>query len=202
MSDKLLNNFELLESSVIWSGSFSDQNLNSPQEIPQEIVIKQIVFDLQGTLVESNGERGQIELIENILNLLNFLQNKNIALFLWTSHCHATCDKILTKMNLKNFFTDISNSSIHQVKPSPDGLTAMIGQNRSESTLVIGDSPSDMQGAHNFKAHKILCQWERRMKKQSQQAPNAPREVSTYIDFLGEKIRVYHDPLDLLKDLR
>lgn len=120
-------------------------------------MIKHIVFDHDGTLVEMGTYRN---LFKGIPELLTELSQRNIKLYIWTARNRASCLEILKSLDIIGFFEDISTSSDCEVKPNPEGLLNMLGDVNPKEVIIIGDSSSDIYGAKNFGAISIGALWD------------------------------------------
>lgn len=119
-------------------------------------MIKHIVFDHDGTLVNTDGS---VYLFEGIRELLIELKANKLKLYVWTARNRYSCVQFLKSLDIIGFFEDISTSTDCESKPSPEGLYSMLGDISPKEVIIIGDSTSDIYGAKNFGSKSIGATW-------------------------------------------
>ena len=120
-------------------------------------MIKHVVFDHDGTLVNMQEGRG---LFPGIRELLTELADKDIKLYVWSARDRYSCIKILKSLDIIGFFEDISTATDCEPKPNPQGLIDMLDGVKPAEVAMIGDSFTDMVGANNFGALAIGVIWD------------------------------------------
>ncbi|HAZ12647.1 MAG: hypothetical protein A2X86_11385 [Bdellovibrionales bacterium GWA2_49_15] len=98
-------------------------------------------------------------LFPGILESFVQLRQLGATIYLWTARDRASTVKILENFNLKNHFTDFRCGDDTATKPSPDGISAMVGHISKDDVVVIGDSHMDILGAKNFGCRSIAALW-------------------------------------------
>jgi len=119
--------------------------------------ITHVVFDHDGTLVDTS--RLERSLYPGIKDLVHFLADNNISMYVWTARSYASTKEILNKLGLASKFIDICGSNNAPGKPSPAGLEYLIPEVEAQNVIVIGDSLGDIIGGTKFGAHCIGASW-------------------------------------------
>jgi phosphoglycolate phosphatase len=99
------------------------------------------------------------ELFPGILELLDQLKAKGHELYLWTARERTSTLAILKHLNLMSYFKDLRCGDDTKVKPHPEGLFQMGSHLPRERCFVIGDSYTDILGAHEFGARSVAAFW-------------------------------------------
>ncbi len=115
------------------------------------------MFDHDGTLV--NTEQVERKLYPGIRELIGFLAEKQIPMFVWTMRSYASTKEILESLGVYSFFTDICGCNNAPSKPSPEGIEYLVPGVKAENVIVIGDSVGDIIGGKKFGAHTIGAGW-------------------------------------------
>ncbi len=118
--------------------------------------INHIVFDHDGTLVDTNGN-GQ--LYPGILDLLDKLGLEGLKLYVWTARTRHSTVEFLRSLDIITRFEDLYCSTDSYPKPDAEGLKEMLGNVDPSTVVIIGDSMSDIYGASNYGAHSIGVCW-------------------------------------------
>ncbi len=119
--------------------------------------ITHIVFDHDGTLVDTT--KVTRALYPGIKDLLGFLQEKGIELYVWTMRSRASTQEILQKLGVAGHFKDICGVDDAPGKPSAAGLEYLLPEVGGQNVIVIGDSLGDIIGGTSFGAHCIGASW-------------------------------------------
>lgn len=120
-------------------------------------MIKHVVFDHDGTLVNMQGGR---VLFEGVKKLLVELQSKGVKLYVWTARDRYSCVDTLKSLDIIGFFEDISTATDCQPKPYPDGLNYMLDGVDPIQVMMVGDSYTDMVGGKKFGATTVGVIWD------------------------------------------
>lgn len=120
-------------------------------------MIKHVVFDHDGTLVNMQGGR---VLFPGIRELLTELSQKQVKLYVWTARNRYSCVEILKSLDIIGFFEDISTATDCEPKPNPEGLEDMLPGVNTQEVAMVGDSYTDMVGANKFGALAIGVLWD------------------------------------------
>ena len=115
-----------------------------------------VVFDHDGTLVDTTTSR---RAYEGIVELLEELFKMRVPMYIWTARDRASTLEYLKGNGLLGYFEELWTSTDGQVKPSPQGLFHMLGEESKDSVYVVGDSPTDMFGAKKYGAHALAALW-------------------------------------------
>lgn len=104
-----------------------------------------IIFDWQGTLVDSAGQ-----LFPGVRELLAHLKEQNFTLALATSTPLELMNYFIDEFNLSDFFDHIQTSDMGYAKPSGKMLEAVLESVDSsvERAVMIGDSDFDIMMAN------------------------------------------------------
>jgi beta-phosphoglucomutase len=108
-------------------------------------------------IIEYFSQLGEIELMPGIMDLLEYLSEKEIPLALASSSDAKTIKIILSRTGLDKFFRyKVSSESVGKSKPSPDVYlyTAGLLEVDPERCLVIEDSANGIRAA---KSAKMVC---------------------------------------------
>jgi phosphoglycolate phosphatase-like HAD superfamily hydrolase len=119
--------------------------------------ISYIVFDHDGTLVNTSGFPRS--LYPGMKDLLKFLKNEEVKLFVWTARSRASTVSILEEQGILSYFEDICGSDNAAGKPSAAGIEFLLPGVKPENVIVIGDSLGDIIGGSKFGAHCIGAMW-------------------------------------------
>ena len=84
-----------------------------------------------------------------MLLLLNKLKEEGFAIYIWTARDKLCTHKILKNLEILNF-EGICCGDETALKPSAEGLEALVGGFPKENIFVVGDSETDIQGSKSF----------------------------------------------------
>ncbi|MFM8186642.1 MAG: HAD family hydrolase, partial [Alphaproteobacteria bacterium] len=103
----------------------------------------------------------KICLLPNSLNLLDFLLQKNIKVFLVSNKIGSTLRKEVKKLNLEKYFFSIvgaHDADFDKPKADPVKLALMSSSISLEKNYIwfIGDTIADVECAHNCKVEPII----------------------------------------------
>ncbi len=119
--------------------------------------VKHIVFDHDGTLVDTSGSR---ELYPGIVHMLESLGTEEVKLYVWTARTRFSTVEFLKSLGIISRFEQLCCSTDSDPKPSSVGLRDMLGDDvEPKSVVVVGDSMADIIGATNFGARSIGALW-------------------------------------------
>lgn len=121
-------------------------------------VVSHIVFDHDGTLVDTSGHPKKM--FEGINSLLKDLKQRGLKLYIWTARDRKSTQEILKNLEISSIFEDISTATDCTPKPNPDGLETMLFGVSPSQVLMIGDSYTDMMGAQEFGCKSIGVLWD------------------------------------------
>jgi phosphoglycolate phosphatase len=119
--------------------------------------VKHIVFDHDGTLVDTSGYNRS--LFPGMLDFLNELTEHGVKLYVWTARGRRSTVEILDFFDITEMFSDLSCGPEALSKPSPEGIRNMLGDVDPQSVAVIGDSIGDLVGGAEFGALCIGAMW-------------------------------------------
>jgi phosphoglycolate phosphatase len=133
--------------------------------------ITHIVFDHDGTLVNM----GILEqsLFPGMYELLEFLVEEKVKLYVWTARSKASTIESLKTHKVMHLFEDICGGTDAPGKPSADGIHYLLPQINPKNVVVIGDSLGDIIGGKKFGAQTIGAMW-------GHQDPTAGRIYTEY----------------------
>lgn len=101
------------------------------------------------------------EIFNGVLELFGELESRGkYRLHLWTARDEKSARRILSSHNLEHFFTSMSFANSTHSKPHGNSLNFDWRSSSKNSVLVIGDSPSDIQGAKNIGAIAVAALWD------------------------------------------
>jgi phosphoglycolate phosphatase-like HAD superfamily hydrolase len=120
--------------------------------------MKHIIFDCDGTLIDTNGP--SFKLFPGIKELIQEL-SKDCLLYVWTARGRSSTLRILEEEGIVTFFDSFSTIDDTYPKPHIAGLLELVGRAPKHSICVIGDSLHDMVGAKNFGALAIGAIWDK-----------------------------------------
>lgn len=116
-----------------------------------------IVFDHDGTLVDTESSRS---LFPGIYELIHELNKSGTNLYVWTARNRASTVEFLKTLGIIGEFEDLSTATDALPKPVVDGLLAMLPNDFDpKKTVVIGDSYTDMIGAKKIGALALGVCW-------------------------------------------
>ncbi len=117
---------------------------------------KHIIFDCDGTLMDTSGHR--YKLFPGIKELLLDL-SKDSKLYVWTARDKLSTVRYLSEFDVINQFVDISTPDDTLPKPHSEGIEFLVSDINKNSICIIGDSPGDIVGAKNFGVMSIGAAW-------------------------------------------
>lgn len=116
-----------------------------------------IIFDHDGTLV--NTETPNFKLFLGIKELVFDLYAAGFELAIWTARPHASVVTSLKALEISQYFGNIYGSGDGPIKPHPTGLKEISAEYLKSQIIHIGDSLSDIEGAHAFGIEVIAASW-------------------------------------------
>ncbi|WP_408096785.1 HAD family hydrolase [Peredibacter sp. HCB2-198] len=120
--------------------------------------MKHIVFDCDGTLIDTSGSK--YKLFPGIKELLAEL-SPHCLLYVWTARGRSSTLRILEELGVYSYFDRFCCVDDAFPKPHVAGLIDLVGKAPKHSICVIGDSSGDMLGAKNFGVMGIGAMWNR-----------------------------------------
>lgn len=118
--------------------------------------MKHIIFDCDGTLVDTSGTKYQ--LFEGIQKLLD-QHRLECMYYVWTARERGSAIKLLSELGIYSYFDGLFTPSDGPGKPHIHGLKELVGEVVKHSICVVGDSDLDMLGAKNFGVLAIGASW-------------------------------------------
>lgn len=126
------------------------------QLIPMQNSPKHVIFDCDGTLIDTSTSK--YKLFPGIKELILEL-SKDCLLYVWTARGRSSTLRILEEQGVHQYFDSISTIDDTFPKPHIAGLVDLVGATPKEAICVIGDSSNDMIGAKNFGVLAIGAVW-------------------------------------------
>jgi phosphoglycolate phosphatase len=130
--------------------------VNIGLDLLESFTMKHIVFDCDGTLVDTSTFR--YKLFPGIKELLAELSSGNL-LYVWTARDRLSTLRILDELGVLQYFDSVSTISDAPPKPHIGGLLTLLGRTTRSSICVIGDSSNDILGAKSFGVLAIGAVW-------------------------------------------
>ena len=118
--------------------------------------VKHVIFDCDGTLVDTSGPK--YKLFPGIKELLQE-HAQECLFYVWTARGRASTLRILQELGVYSYFDSISTVDDCIPKPHIAGLLSLVGTVPKHSICVIGDSSNDILGAKNFGVLAIGATW-------------------------------------------
>lgn len=118
--------------------------------------IKHVIFDCDGTLVDTSGPK--YKLFPGIKELLEE-NSRDCFFYVWTARGRSSTLGILGELGILSYFDSFSTPDDAPTKPHIAGLFALVGNAPKHSVCVIGDSSNDILGAKNFSVLAIGASW-------------------------------------------
>ena len=119
--------------------------------------ITHIVFDHDGTLVDTCVLPRM--LYPGLRELLSFLKEKNVFLYVWTSRSNKSTRSSLEELDVMSHFDGVYGGDDGPGKPAPDGISVLLPEVNPQNVIVIGDSIGDIIGGKKFGASCIGAMW-------------------------------------------
>lgn len=119
------------------------------------------------------SERFFYPLFDGVAELLKNLSQLPFRLHLWTARDERSARSILAGHGLEHLFTTLSFANEVDSKPHSKSLCFDWQSAKPHTTLVIGDSPSDIIGAKNIGAIRIGALWDKNASERSLAAAGA-----------------------------
>jgi phosphoglycolate phosphatase-like HAD superfamily hydrolase len=126
------------------------------QLIPMQKLPKHVIFDCDGTLIDTNLPK--YKLFPGIKELIQEL-SKDCLLYVWTARGRSSTLRILEELGVHQYFDSFSTIDDTIPKPHIAGLVDLVGRTPKEAICVIGDSSNDMIGAKNFGVLALGAIW-------------------------------------------
>jgi pyrophosphatase PpaX len=101
-------------------------------------------------------------LFEGIKELLKELNERNYNLYILTNNNTKDTTQSLERLNILHYFEDmITMDDVTSGKPDPEGLQILFNNNNIDKniTLLIGDSPHDIEAGKRFNLKTVLVGW-------------------------------------------
>lgn len=115
-----------------------------------------VVFDCDGTLLDTNGE---FKLFPGILRLIQLLHSEGHQIYVWTGRDPRSTQQLMNALGVAPYLSDTRSAGQCAGKPSSEGLRQMLTGVSPSQCVVIGDSWADMAGAREWGAHGIGAVW-------------------------------------------
>ena len=119
--------------------------------------IGHIIFDHDGTLV--NTDSSPYFLFKGMREFLIELKSLDFQLSIWTARPRRSTLESLKLFGINSFFTEIFCYDDGLPKPHPMGLNMLTEGIEKKEILHIGDSLSDIEGAHAFGIEVVAACW-------------------------------------------
>jgi len=116
-------------------------------EDPQKLVLKKRAFFNELFYTDK-----ELDLIEGVLNIIQYFYHKDKALVLASSASMETINRVFTRFNLDQYFVaKLSGADLAQSKPHPEIFekAAIAGNTPKENCIVIEDSDNGVQAANS-----------------------------------------------------
>ena len=134
--------------------------------------------------IYSKELESKTELFEGIEELLAVLKEQNYNLFILTNNNTKDTIYSMKRFNIFKYFDGIVTMDDVKVgKPDPEGLELLFENNNlnKEASLLIGDSPHDIEAGIEFGIQTILVGWSMFKEKDFKVKPdliiNKPKEL-------------------------
>lgn len=101
-------------------------------------------------------------LYEGIEDLLEEVKSKNIPMALWTGRDHASAEKTLKLLKVREYFSfTVGACLVKSNKPHPEGLFLIAKELKtpSKNLIHVGDHHHDVEGAKAAEALSIGANW-------------------------------------------
>lgn len=110
-----------------------------------------------GRSLQSNSK---FFLYDDILEILNFLNNKNIELVIVTSSPRSYCKKVIEYFNIPVNNLICYHDTINH-KPNPEPIIKAIEKylNSEKMIFSFGDDIKDIEASKHEKIHSVACLW-------------------------------------------
>jgi phosphoglycolate phosphatase-like HAD superfamily hydrolase len=118
--------------------------------------MKHVIFDCDGTLVDTSGPK--YKLFPGIKELL-LAHAEECVFYVWTARGRQSTIRILGELGIAAYFDSLSTPDDSIPKPHIAGLFNLVGNAPKQSICVIGDSSNDILGAKNFGVLAIGASW-------------------------------------------
>jgi HAD superfamily hydrolase (TIGR01549 family) len=105
------------------------------------------------------GSSFNYRIYPDVLNMLKMLQADGHTLYLWTLRDRKSAKAILLKLGIYSYFTDCMYGDDIEMKPNPQILTVRFGDQDPDSTIMVGNSLSDIMAAKNYGCKSIAVGW-------------------------------------------
>ncbi len=116
-----------------------------------------IIWDHDGTLV--NTDAHTFTLFKGVKEILLDLKGLGFEMAIWTARPRASTLESLKNLEIVDFFGEIYCYDDGPSKPHPEGLQKLVKGRDKKHVLHIGDSRSDIAGAHSFGVDVIAACW-------------------------------------------
>jgi len=104
----------------------------------------------------------ETDLFDGIKSLLMELKNKDYQLYILTNNNTKDTKASLKRLDISTYFDDlITMDDVHVGKPDTEGLEILFKENdlSKKNTLLIGDSPHDIEVGKKFNIKTVLVGW-------------------------------------------
>lgn len=134
---------------------FSDKEITQLFGPTEDVILKQLCPDNYEEVRKDyydfyQQNHNMADLYPGIIEVLDFLKNKNILLSIYTGKGRDASIITLKELNIFDYFDlIITGDEVREHKPSPEGITLFLEKFNlpKENVLMVGDSPADINAA-------------------------------------------------------
>ncbi|MDP4116483.1 MAG: HAD-IA family hydrolase [Bacteroidota bacterium] len=137
--------------------SFSDDELIKFFGPTEDVILKQWCGDNYESARKDyygyySENHSMADLYPGMLNVLNYLKEKNVLLSIYTGKGEEAANITLKKLGIFSYFDMvITGDDVQEHKPSPEGITLFLDKFnlKKENAIIIGDAPTDIIAANS-----------------------------------------------------
>ena len=118
--------------------------------------MKHIVFDCDGTLLDTSGYK--YKLFPGIKELLIDLAREHM-LYVWTARGRDSTLRVLEELGVGNLFEAYYTMDDGPAKPNVAGISSLVAGHNKDSVCMIGDTSNDIIGGKNFGVLTLGAIW-------------------------------------------
>jgi len=137
--------------------SFSDDELIKFFGPTEDVILKQWCGDNYESARKDyydyySENHSMADLYPGMLNVLNYLKEKNVLLSIYTGKGKEAANITLKKLDIFSYFDMvITGDDVQEHKPSPEGITLFLDKFNLEkgNAIIVGDAPTDIIAANS-----------------------------------------------------
>jgi HAD superfamily hydrolase (TIGR01509 family) len=150
------NSLNVTVSDALYKSFTGSSTINAFQRLIAHFNLEQtpedLVLDKRKRYVNFFENDPNLQLVEGVEEIIQYLYKKGITLILASSSAMVNIDRVFNKFDLNHYFTaKISGADLTESKPHPEifNKAALLGKTSKENCVVIEDSDNGVTAAND-----------------------------------------------------